>query len=221
MVWGHSMKKGVTQLKVWSSCPKFMSIVVLCFFFTILLCVRPFMSDLCKTITLNREMVQHAKDIGFDFFFLRTQYNADAHKNARTNTLWTRTHTPYLYEHLRRTETTYLEVDEVTTGASLLTDTSPTTESIAPLNPDKCKHQCQVFKRPNHQSHALFAHRAWFWCRIGWKSSPNLVTWLIRKGKSSTVPFFFMMSPLLRALFLTEVANGDPQYFLIFILFML
>jgi len=41
-----------------------------------------------------------------------------------------------------------LEIDEVTTGASLSTDMSPTTESIAALNPginpEKCEHLCQV-----------------------------------------------------------------------------
>ena len=35
-------------------------------------------------------------------------------------------HTPYLYEHLRRTEPADLEVDEVSTGVSMLTGTSPT-----------------------------------------------------------------------------------------------
>jgi hypothetical protein len=52
------------------------------------------------------------------------------------------------YEHLRRTVPTDLEIYEVTTGASLSTGTSPTTESIAPLNPGinpgKYEHPCQV-----------------------------------------------------------------------------
>jgi hypothetical protein len=39
--------------------------------------------------------------------------------------------TPYIYEHLRVTEPAYLEIDEVITGASLLTGMSITTESIA------------------------------------------------------------------------------------------
>jgi hypothetical protein len=46
------------------------------------------------------------------------------------------------------TEPVDLEIHEVTTGASLSTGTSPTTESIAPLkpriNPEKCEHPCQV-----------------------------------------------------------------------------
>jgi hypothetical protein len=54
----------------------------------------------------------------------------------------------YPYKHLRRTEPVDLEIYEVTTGASLSTGTSPTTESIAPLNPEinsrKCEHPCQV-----------------------------------------------------------------------------
>jgi hypothetical protein len=53
---------------------------------------------------------------------------------------------PYLYEHLQRPVN--LEIHEVTAGASLLTGTSPTTESKAPLNPEinpeKCEHSCQV-----------------------------------------------------------------------------
>jgi hypothetical protein len=55
---------------------------------------------------------------------------------------------PYLYEHIRRTESANLEIHKVITGASLSTETSPTTESIAPLNPrintEKCEHPCQV-----------------------------------------------------------------------------
>ena len=52
------------------------------------------------------------------------------------------------YEHLRRTEPADLEIHEVTMDASLSTETSLTTESIAPLNleinPGKCEHPCQV-----------------------------------------------------------------------------
>ena len=43
---------------------------------------------------------------------------------------------------------THLEIDEVTTGVSLSTETSPTIESTTPLNPkinaEKYKHLCQV-----------------------------------------------------------------------------
>jgi len=46
------------------------------------------------------------------------------------------------------TEQTNLEIHEVTTGALLSTETSPTTESIALLkpeiNPGKYEHLCQV-----------------------------------------------------------------------------
>jgi hypothetical protein len=89
------------------------------------------------------------------------------------SSLWTHAHIPYPYDHLRITEPTDLEVDEVTTGASLLTGTSPTTERIAPdnsrINPRKCKRPCQVqdlnlmgwfhHTKPNHQSQASFALR--------------------------------------------------------------
>ena len=48
------------------------------------------------------------------------------------------------YEHLRRTEPADLEIHEVTIGVSLLMGMSPTTESIAPINPGKYEHPCQV-----------------------------------------------------------------------------
>jgi hypothetical protein len=42
----------------------------------------------------------------------------------------------------------HLEIDEVTTGASPSTGTSPTIESVTPLNPrikpEKCDYPCQV-----------------------------------------------------------------------------
>ena len=62
--------------------------------------------------------------------------------------LWIHVRKPYPYEHLRKTEPADLEIHEVTTGASLSTGTSPTTKSIAPLNPEinpgKYEHPCQV-----------------------------------------------------------------------------
>jgi hypothetical protein len=55
---------------------------------------------------------------------------------------------PYLYEHLRRTESADLEIHVVTTDVLLSTRTSPTNESIASLNPkinlEKCKHPCKI-----------------------------------------------------------------------------
>jgi hypothetical protein len=82
-------------------------------------------------------------------FYLRiTQYNANAHNTHIHSLLWTHVRKPYSYEHLQRTEPVDLEIHEVTTGASLLTGTSPTTKSIAPLNPrinpGKYEHPCQV-----------------------------------------------------------------------------
>ena len=48
--------------------------------------------------------------------------------------LWIYVRKPYPYEYLRKTELADLEIHEVTTGTPLLTEMSPTTESIAPLN---------------------------------------------------------------------------------------
>jgi len=50
----------------------------------------------------------------------------------------------HLYERLRKIEPTYFEIHKVTIGASLLTGTSPATESITPINPEKYEHPCQV-----------------------------------------------------------------------------
>jgi hypothetical protein len=82
------------------------------------------------------------------WFFLEhstTQMLTNTHVHSP---LWTHARTPYPYEHLWRTEPADLEVDKVTTGASLLTGTPPTTETIAPgnpgINPGKCKCSCQV-----------------------------------------------------------------------------
>uniref|UniRef100_A0A0A9FJ55 Uncharacterized protein n=1 Tax=Arundo donax TaxID=35708 RepID=A0A0A9FJ55_ARUDO len=59
----------------------------------------------------------------------------------------TNAHTLYSYKHLRKTELE-LEIDEVTIGVSLSTNTSSTTEKIAPLilriNPRKYEHPCRV-----------------------------------------------------------------------------
>jgi hypothetical protein len=97
--------------------------------------------------------------------FLRiTRYNVDPYNTHAHSSLNTSTQTlPYehlrrieptdfgihevttgaFYEHLRWTEPVDLEI-QVTTGASLSTRTSPTNESIAPLNPEinlrKCEH---------------------------------------------------------------------------------
>ena len=84
----------------------------------------------------------------FVFVLRITQSNVDAHNTHAHSPLWTHVRKPYLYEHLRRTEPADLEIHKVTTGTSLSTETSPTTESIAPLNPginpEKYEHPCQV-----------------------------------------------------------------------------
>jgi hypothetical protein len=54
----------------------------------------------------------------------------------------------YLYKHIRRTKPTDLEIHKVTTGASLSTGTSPTTETIKPINlginSEKYEHPYQI-----------------------------------------------------------------------------
>jgi hypothetical protein len=84
-------------------------------------------------------------------FFLRNPVtDADAHKHERILTpMNTYTHTLSLGAPPKnRVGPANLEIDEVTTGASLSTSTSSTTESIASLNPKinpkKCKHPCQI-----------------------------------------------------------------------------
>jgi len=68
-------------------------------------------------------------------FFLRiTRYNVDVHNTHAHSPLRTHIRKPHPYEH--------------TTGVSLSTGTSPTTESIVPLNskinPEKYEHMYQV-----------------------------------------------------------------------------
>jgi hypothetical protein len=94
-------------------------------------------------IPINRDRIRIRVDINTwcseikcapdDFF--RTQYNfiqtlINTHVHSP---LLMHARRPYPYEHLQRTEPTDLEVNEVTTGASLLTDTSPTTHVHSPL----------------------------------------------------------------------------------------
>ena len=80
-------------------------------------------------------MVIKTNETTRNFFFRITQYNVDAHNTYAHSPLWTHVRKSYPYEHLRRTEPADLEIHEVTTYASLSTGTSPTTKSIAPLNP--------------------------------------------------------------------------------------
>ena len=68
------------------------------------------------------------------FFFEIAQHNLDTH-NTRTLTLMNTRTQSYPYEHLRRLSRQILEIGEVTTGASLSTRTSSTTECTTPLNP--------------------------------------------------------------------------------------
>ena len=67
-------------------------------------------------------------------FFEITQYNSDTHNTRILTPLWIQVRKLYPYEHLQRLSRQILEIDEVTTGASLSTGTSPTTECTMPLN---------------------------------------------------------------------------------------
>ena len=64
-------------------------------------------------------------------------YTVQLRHSQRTHThpLWTHVRKPYPYEHLRRLSRQILEIDEVTTDASLSTEMSPTTECTMSLNP--------------------------------------------------------------------------------------
>ena len=81
-------------------------------------------------------------------FLWITQVHTQTLNTHARSPLWIHVRKPYPYEHLRKTVPAHLETDEVTTGASLSTGTSPTTESTMPLNPrinpGKCEHPCQV-----------------------------------------------------------------------------
>ena len=65
-------------------------------------------------------------DVSIHIFFDYTVQLRQTH--ARTLTpLWTHVRKPYPYEYLRRLSRQIIEIDEVITGASLSTGTSPTT----------------------------------------------------------------------------------------------
>lgn len=68
-------------------------------------------------------------------FFFRNTVQPQTLTHSYEHTL-----TPYLYEHFRKTEPTYLEIDEVNIDASLLRDTSLVTERIII---HKYKHLCK------------------------------------------------------------------------------
>jgi hypothetical protein len=89
----------------------------------------------------------------------RATYNVDAHNTQAHSTLWTHVRKPYPYKHLRRTGLADLEIHEVTTCFSVSTETSPTTKSIAPLNPREVSQRrtlvftkhlcvCPIYKAP-------------------------------------------------------------------------
>jgi hypothetical protein len=67
------------------------------------------------------------------FFFSKHSTYGDAHIHACTLTHMN-THNPTLYEHLQKTKPIYLEIDEITTDASLSTSTSPATTLFIPFH---------------------------------------------------------------------------------------
>jgi hypothetical protein len=86
-----------------------------------------------KTINMLPFVVYFHSDTCFIYIYIYlyiymriTQYIGDNH-NTRT-LIPIHTRKLYLYEHLRRLCRQILKIDEVTTGASLSTGTSPTTE---------------------------------------------------------------------------------------------
>ena len=83
----------------------------------------------CEKLSTNK-LCQHRR-----FFFEITRYNSDTYNARALTPLWTHVRKPYPYEHLQRSSRQILEIDEVTTCASLSTGTSPTTECTMPLNP--------------------------------------------------------------------------------------
>jgi hypothetical protein len=70
-------------------------------------------------------------------FFLITQYNTDTHNAYTLIPMNARMQTLLSYEYLERLGRQILEIDEVTTYASLSTGTSATTKNTIPLNPGK------------------------------------------------------------------------------------
>jgi hypothetical protein len=134
-------------------------------------------------------------------FFLRDLVNADAHIYERTLTsMNVRTHTLPLWAPLKNwVGPANLEIDEVTTGASLSMDKSSTTERITPLdpriNPEKWEHPCQVSDsnpggqvppQGTHNQLSFIPHEMGFSCNTVENISVNVilggtnfVTWLL------------------------------------------
>ena len=75
------------------------------------------------------------EDLNYGDFFCELQVQTQTLNTHAHSPLWIHVRKPYPYKHLRKTVPTHLEIDKVTTGASLSTGTSPTTESTTPLNP--------------------------------------------------------------------------------------
>jgi hypothetical protein len=79
-----------------------------------------------------------------DFFANYTSTDADAQHTSNSH-LYEHTYTNLTYISIA---SAHLEIDGVTIGVSLSTETSPTTESTTPLNPEinleKYEHPCQV-----------------------------------------------------------------------------
>jgi hypothetical protein len=101
--------------------------------YTNLLCIRE--KNHCKKFKNLRRHVYVTNLEKFIFFCELHKPGPDADAQYTHSLLWTHVRKPYPYEHLRKTVPVHLEIDEVTIGVSQSTETSPTTESITPLNP--------------------------------------------------------------------------------------
>jgi hypothetical protein len=87
-------------------------------------------SDFSRSCCDNKKTIQHQF---FDFFFELHKYRRIRSTHAHS-LLRIHIRKPNPYEHLRKTVPAHLEINKVTTGVSLSTGTSSTTEST--LNPE-------------------------------------------------------------------------------------
>ena len=67
------------------------------------------------------------------FWYYTVQF-IHSQRTHKFTPLWTHIHKLYPYEHLKTLSRQILEINEVTTGASLSTGTSPTTKCTTPLH---------------------------------------------------------------------------------------
>jgi hypothetical protein len=120
------------------------------------------------------------------------------HKNILGGCMVNTARKPYLYEHLRRLRRQILEIDDVTTGASLSTGMASTTESITPLNPkifaatwSQTLLRLFVITGPSMHCWVFYQHALLSWWRVGadergWQSSEVELGWWHKLGSTHT-----------------------------------